>query len=205
MTSSRRAFLKSSALLLGTTAQVPAIFLSTIAQAESLASGTVASPQSLVTGWEFNRESFGGPWEVWNLPTACWSPIQIPHCFNEYDACDPDTPAYRGQGWYRTTITPANPFPNGRTLLHFGGAGQRTRVYTGEALMGSNTGGYNEFLVDITNAPQIAGGEIQLAILCDNSRDPHAIPSDASDFNLYGGIYRHLWLVYVPAVSIELV
>jgi len=29
------------------------------------------------------------------------------------------------------------------------------------------------------------------------------IPSDLSEFNLYGGIYRHLNLVYVPLVSLE--
>jgi beta-galactosidase len=29
------------------------------------------------------------------------------------------------------------------------------------------------------------------------------IPSDLSDFNLYGGIYRYLDLVYVPALSVD--
>jgi beta-galactosidase len=205
MAISRRAFLKSSAFLIGTGAPVPTILSASIARAESLASGAAASTQLLESGWEFNRESFGGPWEIWNLPTAGWSPVRLPHCFNEYDACDPDTPAYRGQGWYRTSIKPANPFPGGRTLLHFGGAGQRTTVYAGGALMGANAGGYNEFVVDITQAPQSADGAIKLAICCDNSRDPNTIPSDASDFNLYGGIYRHLRLVHVPAVSVELV
>lgn len=28
------------------------------------------------------------------------------------------------------------------------------------------------------------------------------IPSDLSDFNLYGGIYRYLNLVYLPEVSV---
>src|SRR5690606_25684460 len=35
------------------------------------------------------------------------------------------------------------------------------------------------------------------------SRDLEMIPSDLSDFNLYGGIYRYLNLVYVPALSID--
>jgi beta-galactosidase len=160
--------------------------------------------QPLETGWEFNRSTFGNPWEMWSLHAAGWEAVQLPHCFNHYDACDPDTPAYRGQGWYRTKIKPANPFQDGRTLLHFGGAGQRTSVYAGNTLMGHNTGGYNEFVVDLTSAERDSHGEIPLAILCDNSRDIHAIPSDVSDFNLYGGIYRHLHLVYVPAIALEL-
>src|SRR6185312_7056778 len=149
--------------------------------------------------------TFGSPWEMWSLHAAGWETVQLPHCFNHYDACDPDSPAYRGQGWYRTKIKPANPFQGGRTLLYFGGAGQRTSVYAGNSLMGHNTGGYNEFVVDITRAERDSHGEIPLSILCDNSRDIHAIPSDVSDFNLYGGIYRHLNLVYLPAVALELV
>jgi beta-galactosidase len=31
------------------------------------------------------------------------------------------------------------------------------------------------------------------------------MPSDLSDFSLYGGMYRHVNLVYVPAVSLETV
>lgn len=29
------------------------------------------------------------------------------------------------------------------------------------------------------------------------------IPSDLSDFNLYGGLYRYVNLVYTPAVSVS--
>ena len=44
---------------------------------------------------------------------------------------------------------------------------------------------------------------VPLAVLCDNSRDAETIPSDLSDFNRYGGLYRHVTLVYVPAISLE--
>lgn len=199
MNTSRRDFLKASALVAGYGILPPSI--ARAATADAIGAPTV---QRLEAGWEFNRTTFGNPWEMWSLHAAGWSPVQLPHCFNHYDACDPDTPAYRGQGWYRTKIDPINPYPGGRTLLHFSGAGQRTSVYAGNTLMGHNTGGYNEFVVDLTRAERNSHGEIPLAVLCDNSRDIHAIPSDVSDFNLYGGIYRHLRLVYVPAIAIEL-
>ena len=35
-------------------------------------------------------------------------------------------------------------------------------------------------------------GKIPLSIRSDNSRDLEMIPSNLSDFNLYGGIYRYL-------------
>ena len=39
--------------------------------------------------------------------------------------------------------------------------------------------------------------------MCDNSRDLEMIPSNLSDFNLYGGLYRYVNLIYVPAISLE--
>ena len=143
----------------------------------------------------------------------------MPHCFNAYDGCDPDVPYYRGNGWYRTHIKTANPFKNGRTLLHFEGAGQTTSVYVGEKLAGVHTGGYDEFVLDITDL--VASLElaetstdpntgkrpegVPITVLCDNSRDLDRIPSDLSDFSLYGGLYRHVHLLYVPTISLETV
>ena len=159
----------------------------------------------------------GGPWEVWHSKeTAVWQPVAMPHCFNAYDGCDPDVPYYQGNGWYRTHVPIANPYKSGRTLLHFEGAGQTAAVYVGEKLAGKHKGGYDEFVIDITDllaesamnqcdeqAKQADG--IPIAVLCDNSRDLDRIPSDLSDFSLYGGMYRHVNLVYVPAVSLETV
>lgn len=217
----RRQFLKTSA---STAASLS--LLSNSALGASLArlagASDVPSPTSvrLSSGWEFLREPLGGLWEVWHSKEiATWQSIAMPHCFNAYDGCDPDTPAYRGNGWYRTHVVVANPYPNGRTLLHFEGAGQTTAVYVGDTLVGRHTGGYDEFVFDITDAvqklptppPANAGSKekqpsgVPIAILCDNSRDLDRMPSDLSDFTLYGGLYRHVNLVYVPAVSLETV
>ena len=176
-----------------------------------------ASVRRLSAGWEYLQGSLGGPWEVWHSEeTAVWSAVAMPHSFNAYDGCDPDTPYYRGNGWYRTHVEIANPYAGGRTLLHFEGAGQTASVYVGEKLAGKHVGGYDEFVVDITElvaslpasvapkkgkAKEPAG--VPIAVLCDNSRDLDRIPSDLSDFSLYGGMYRHVNLVYVPAVSLS--
>ena len=89
---------------------------------------------------------------------------------------------YQGPGWYRQKLKLANPFPNGRTLLHFDGAGQKSQVFIGTKKVGEHLGGYDEWTVDITDATAKAGnGEVPLAVLCDNSRDAESIPSDLSD------------------------
>jgi beta-galactosidase/beta-glucuronidase len=59
---------------------------------------------------------------------------------------------YQGPGWYRTSFAARNPFPNGRTLLHFEGAGQKSEVFVGLESVGQHVGGYDEFTLDITLA-----------------------------------------------------
>jgi len=135
------------------------------------------------------------------------------HCFNARDAVDPDTHYYQGPGWYRTQLDIKNPYANGRTLLHFEGAGQKTEVYVYTTKVAAHLGGYDEWTVDITQAiedfkktdvyQKRFKGRIPIEIRCDNSRDLETIPSQLSDFNVYGGLYRYLNLVYVPAVSLD--
>ncbi len=176
-----------------------------------------ATKQRLLNGWDYHKGSLGGIWEAWRKAANdmnVWQPVTLPHCFNASDAVDPDTPYYQGPGWYRTKLKIENPHSNGRTLLHFEGAGQKTDVYVHTEKVGSHVGGYDEFIVDITDATARFlkrpvekdakdPGLIPIAVMCDNTRDLEMIPSNLSDFNLYGGLYRYLNLVYVPAISVE--
>src|ERR1019366_2741392 len=162
----------------------------------------------LAGDWEHYRGGLAGIWEVWRGKAAAanvdWDKVAMPHCFNAWDAVDPDRPYYQGPGWYRTTFALDNPYANGRTLLHFEGAGQNSEVFIGLQSVGRHVGGYDEFTFDITDAAaRSAGDQVQLAVRCDNSRSAETIPSDQSDFNRYGGLYRHVNLVYAPALSLE--
>jgi beta-galactosidase len=180
-----------------------------------------AQQQSRLTqGWEFLRSDLGGIWEAVRPvgkgnpeSVPLWDSITLPHCVNATDAVDPDQNYYQGPAWYRTQLTINNPYNNGRTLLHFEGAGQKTEVYVYTTKVAAHTGGYDEWTVDITDAVaafttdpafrQQFKGKIPVSIRTDNSRDLEMIPSNLSDFNVYGGIYRYLNLLYVPAVSID--
>jgi len=173
--------------------------------------GAALSARRLDSGWQFRQGAIGGIAEVWNPQNdARWQTTTLPHCFNDRDACDPDTPYFRGQGWYRTRISVNNPFANGRTILHFQGAGQTTTLWVGSTLIGTHKGGYDEFAFDITDAvQQLTSADkqagIPVAVVCDNSPDLERVPSDLSDFCLYGGLYRHVNLVQLPALSLHTV
>ncbi|HVZ66058.1 MAG TPA: alginate lyase family protein [Lacunisphaera sp.] len=175
---------------------------------------------TLADDWEFVRGDLGGIWETLrsdelalNLPR--WTKVRLPHCVNATDAVDPDQSYYQGPSWYRTQLKIDNPYAGGRTLLQFEGSGQKTDVWIGEQKVATHVGGYDEFTVDITDAVaayrasalvrlpaadyRVAPGLVPLAVRCDNSRDLEMIPSALSDFNLYGGLYRPVHLVYLPA------
>lgn len=188
-----------------------------------LLSRSVSAQQStrLNTDWEFVRQDLGGIWEAVrpilikdgpeNYPL--WQKVNLPHCFNARDAVDPDVNYYQGPGWYRTRLNISNPYPNGHTILHFEGAGQKTEVYIYTTKVGTHVGGYDEWFVDITQAVEDFKkteaftkqfkGKVPISIRCDNSRDVESIPSQLSDFNIYGGIYRYLNLVYQPGLAID--
>ncbi|HET6996737.1 MAG TPA: glycoside hydrolase family 2 TIM barrel-domain containing protein, partial [Chitinophagaceae bacterium] len=174
----------------------------------------------LINDWEFIKQDPGGIWEVMrpvkkgnpeDMPI--WTKVSLPHCVNAEDAVDPDVNYYQGPTWYRNQLAIQNPYAGGRTLLHFEGAGQKTEIYVYTTKVGSHVGGYDEFTIDITDAvndfrkndslQKQFKGKVPVAIRCDNSRDLEMIPSNLSDFNLYGGIYRYLNLVYVPSVSVD--
>jgi beta-galactosidase len=169
--------------------------------------------QRLRDGWEHSLGALGSVWEVWRGEQASdnvpWTPVRLPHCFNARDCVDPDQRSYQGPGWYRTRLDVGPALPPGRTLLHFDGAGQETTVFVGLDEVGSHLGGYDGWTLDITAAAARSladpdsQGRVPIAVRCDNSRSAESIPSDLSDFNRYGGLYRHVSLEQVPAVSLE--
>jgi beta-galactosidase len=133
----RREFIESSglaaAMLMG-----PPVYSAT-----SETSSTRYS-QRLLVGWQFHQGSLGGIWEVWRgqeIAENHWQATELPHCFNARDAVDPDQPYYQGPGWYRINLQVANPYPNGRTLLHFEGAGQTTEVFVHLEKVAHHVGG----------------------------------------------------------------
>src|SRR5687767_3106954 len=98
----------------------------------------------LINNWEFIRQDLGGIWEAVrpvkpgnpeSMPR--WDSISLPHCINAMDAVDPDVNYYQGPAWYRTKLHINNSYKNGRTLLHFEGAGQKTEVYIYTTKVGS--------------------------------------------------------------------
>jgi len=175
--------------------------------------GTNASSQPILDGEQRQRLLFNDRWEYLeaDLPTLqelatstrLWEPVSLPHTWNAFDVVD-QIPGYRRAGsWYRREVFIPQSQTDLRYILSFEGVNIKCEIYVNGTRAGGHVGGYIGFDVDIT--PFIRKGERNtIHVRADNSIDRNVIPSHKSDFHIYGGITRDVWLVVVPSRHIEL-
>ncbi len=163
-----------------------------------------------LNSFEFHKGNIGGIWEALRTvekgspeDALTWEKVNIPHCYNSFDSVDPNIPYYQGPSWYRKTIEINNPHKNGNTFIFFEGAGQIIDVYLDKKHIHTHFGGYDEWKIDLTPYLIKNKTKYKLIIKCDNSRNLNTIPSDLSDFTIFGGLYRNIHLIYEPELFIQ--
>ena len=160
----------------------------------------------LSDGWRFGGSGEDASAEDYN--DALWNVVNLPHTWNAFDTADGNKSYNRTYYWYRKTLDLAGPFSEKRYFLEFLGVNQQTDVYVNGqhiCLCGSeeytHKGGYTAFRYDITDA--LRPGNNQLAVRVDNTYSEEIAPLDG-DFNIYGGIYRRVFLITVNNVHFDL-
>ncbi|MDP5104592.1 MAG: glycoside hydrolase family 2 protein [Polaribacter sp.] len=124
-----------------------------------------------------------------------WQQINLPHSWNSLDATDLD-PGYRRSGsWYKKTID-VNINANNIYELYFEGVNITSKIFVNGTKVGTHIGGYIGFTIDISDA--LKSGENEIIVRVDNSYDREVIPSQQSDFFIFGGITRDVWLQSKP-------
>ncbi|KFF03443.1 beta-galactosidase [Flavobacterium reichenbachii] len=124
---------------------------------------------------------------------ADWTPINLPHSWNSEDATDLNPGYRRDASWYQKKLSIAKINPKQQYFLYFEGSNITTKVYVNGREAGTHIGGYTGFTIDITNL--IKEGSNDIFVRVDNSYDIEIIPSQKSDFFIYGGITRDVWLL----------
>lgn len=100
-----------------------------------------------------------------------------------------------GVGWYRKTFEPPSRAPGGRVMIRFDGVYMHSQVWINGARLGEHPYGYTPFVFDLT--PHLRSGpDNVIAVRVDASGDP-------SRWYHGSGIWRHVWLIAVPAVHID--
>jgi beta-galactosidase len=125
-----------------------------------------------------------------------WTPINLPHSWNSEDVTDLEPGYRRSASWYKKIINLPSIVQHQNYVLYFEGVNITTAVFVNGKEAGNHIGGYIGFEIDIT--PFIEKGENEILVRVDNSYDPEIIPSQKSDFFIYGGITRDVWLITTP-------
>lgn len=130
-----------------------------------------------------------------------WKSIDLPHTWNALDATDLD-PGYRRSGsWYKKILDITEVNINQIYQLYFEGVNITSEVYVNGIKIGGHIGGYIGFTIDITDA--ITEGDNEVLVRVDNGYDPEVIPSQKSDFFIFGGITRDVWLETLPSQHLK--
>ncbi len=147
--------------------------------------------------WFYLQDNLKEPGELAKT-TAAWMKINLPNTWNNFDATD-NEPGYRREAsWYEKLFYIPDYKNELKLFLHFEGVNITSQVFVNGKLASSHVGGYIGFDVDITSFI-IKGKENQILVRVDNSVNPEIIPSQKSDFFIYGGINRDVWLKVLPA------
>lgn len=146
-------------------------------------------------GWRFAKTSVF-PVE---MPQG-WEAVTLPHTWNAVDGQDGGNDYWRGTAMYCKSFARPELEQDGRAVLEFLGAAMTADVYVNGRHLAHHEGGYSTFRVDITEALQ---EENLLCVTVDNSENDRVYPQKA-DFTFYGGLYRDVNLILVPAVHFEL-
>ena len=128
-----------------------------------------------------------------------WDFVNLPHTWNGIDGQDGGGDFWRGTSCYVRELAPEETPKGERLLLDFPAANASADVYVNGKLLKHHDGGYSDFKVDITDA---LSDKNLICVLVDNSENDRVYPQRA-DFTFYGGLYRGVNLISVPASHID--
>ncbi len=110
--------------------------------------------------------------------------------------------------WYRRPFVAPEPPVEGRVLLHFGAVDQSCTVWVNGHEVGSHTGGYLPFTLDITDV--LEGGaellEVRVQDLSEtavHARGKQRLDRGTIWYTAQSGIWQTVWLEPVPAAYVE--
>ena len=129
------------------------------------------------------------------------STVDLPHDWDIYDAPDPETGATgTGGGWFaggKGEYRKKFKTPSGDLVkLHFEGVYQKAEVFINGQKAGQHGYGYTPFTIDVTPYLYNDDRKNEVLVKVNNAEQPNCRWYSGS------GIYRHVWLLTMPALHI---
>ena len=122
------------------------------------------------------------------------TPVTLPHTWNAVDGQDGGNDYYRGTCEYTRQLDKPATNPGDEVWLEFLGAAHTCEVLLNGRKICHHEGGYSTFRVKLDNLKE----ENTLVVSVDNDDNDRVYPQKA-DFTFYGGLYRGVNLIVVPA------
>ncbi len=126
-----------------------------------------------------------------------WETVPVPSCWN---MTSPECLNYEGGAVYTRRFRYLQKAKGERVFLKVGAANYDCYVFLNKRCVGWHRGGSTTFFVEITDG---LSRENRLAFFVKNRRERHQVPADNTDWFNYGGVYRSVELVRVPATFIR--
>jgi len=167
--------------------------------ADSEVEKTTRTKTNLNENWMYAEINFENSSELDSYNN--WRNINLPHTWNSEDPTDLEPGYRRSASWYKKSLVITTVIANQNYTLYFEGSNTTTEVFVNGKKAGNHIGGYIGFQIDITNL--IHEGENEILVRVDNGYNPEVIPSQKSDFFIYGGITRDVWLLTTPKTHVS--
>ncbi|MBR2894046.1 MAG: glycoside hydrolase family 2 protein, partial [Oscillospiraceae bacterium] len=148
------------------------------------------------TEWIFYK----GRSEISGMLPTDGTVINLPHTWNAVDGQDGGNDYFRGVCCYEKSIRRSDLPVGEKYYLEINGANSSADVFLNGKHLAHHDGGYSTWCVELTDG---LNEENQLSILVNNAANEEVYPQTA-DFTFYGGLYRDVNVIAVPATHFEL-
>ena len=146
--------------------------------------------------WAFTKQTTEIPSVIDNK----WDFVNLPHSWNALDGQDGGNDYYRGTAIYAKELDKEDLPEAERYYIEIKGANSSADLYVGGKKYAHHDGGYSTWRCDITDA---IGLKTMIVIAVDNAPNTTVYPQVA-DFTFYGGLYRDVNIIGVPASHFDL-
>ena len=141
-------------------------------------------PDDAITSDIYNNQDFDD---------KTWEGVELPHTPRLEPLIVNDQ--WQGICWYRKHFVIPSGYQDKKVFINFEGAMNVAEVWVNGQKMITHLGGYLPFQIDISEVAKFGSPNL-IAIRLDNrdNRVTGPKPMERLDFNMYGGLYRNVWL-----------
>ncbi|WP_019026439.1 glycoside hydrolase family 2 TIM barrel-domain containing protein [Colwellia piezophila] len=149
--------------------------------------------------WQFYRvdsvaDKGAENFDISSIEGAAWEQVELPHTTRIEPKVTHDQ--WQGFAWYRKSFTAEPQWRGKKAFLRFEGAMNKAEVWVNNKKMITHHGGYLPFVIDLSSVLSFDQPN-EIVVKLDN-RDSLVTgpkPLTRLDFNMYGGLYRNVFLL----------